>query len=57
MTQQNDVAKKKAYTRPEITRYPLRPEEAVLGFCKSSTTSGSNGATCSQFGNCSVPGS
>ncbi len=25
---------KKPYTRPELKQVPLKPEEAVLGFCK-----------------------
>ena len=25
---------KKTYTKPELKQIPLRPEEAVLGFCK-----------------------
>lgn len=31
---------KKPYQRPEVVRYPLRPEEAVLGACKSSNAGG-----------------
>lgn len=26
---------KKPYKKPEAKQFPLRPEEAVLGFCKS----------------------
>ncbi|HWW62352.1 MAG TPA: hypothetical protein VN181_13350 [Thermoanaerobaculia bacterium] len=31
---------KKPYEKPKVTRFPLRPEEAVLGFCKTNTTGG-----------------
>ncbi|HET7434680.1 MAG TPA: hypothetical protein VFN10_08215 [Thermoanaerobaculia bacterium] len=40
-----------------MSRFPLRPEEAVLGFCKSTTTAGSNGGSCFTVGFCSTPGS
>jgi len=39
-------AKKKQYEKPSVKRFPLRPEEAVLGFCKNSSSSGSSGGTC-----------
>jgi hypothetical protein len=39
-------SKKKQYERPSVKRYPLRPEEAVLGFCKNSSSAGSSGTTC-----------
>lgn len=26
---------KKNYTKPELRKIPLRPEESVLGFCKT----------------------
>jgi hypothetical protein len=31
---------KKAYSKPEIIRFPLRPEEAVLGTCKINLQTG-----------------
>ena len=37
---------KKPYVKPEVTRFPLRPEEAVLGFCKSASQAGPSGGTC-----------
>lgn len=49
--------KKKQYEKPVVTRFPLRPEEAVLGFCKSSGNSGPSGANCSSLGACRTPGS
>ena len=49
--------KKKPYLKPEVTRFPLRPEEAVLGFCKSATAAGPSGGTCRVSGFCQTPGS
>lgn len=31
---------KKPYRKPELKKVPLRPEEAVLGFCKVSGSKG-----------------
>jgi len=31
---------KKTYTKPEVKKVPLKPEEAVLGFCKISSNYG-----------------
>jgi hypothetical protein len=56
-TQQDHAEEKKPYLKPEAKRYPLRPEEAVLGFCKSTTSSGQNHAACNSFGICSTMGS
>ena len=39
MQQQQGSAKKK-YEKPEAKRFPLRPDEAVLGFCKTNAASG-----------------
>jgi hypothetical protein len=45
---------KKRYERPEVKRFPLRPEEAVLGFCKSNSSGASSPAcaavTCKTHG-------
>ena len=49
--------KKKPYVKPEVTRFPLRPEEAVLGFCKSATAAGPSGGTCRVSGFCQTAGS
>jgi hypothetical protein len=32
--------KKKPYTKPEVKQVQLKPEEAVLGFCKTTGISG-----------------
>jgi len=51
--------KKKPYSKPEFKRVDLRPEEAVLGNCKMSASSGPGSAgSCSPLGaSCSVQGS
>ena len=41
---------KKPYKKPQLKQVSLRPEEAVLGSCKSAGTSGPGS------GNCAVPG-
>lgn len=33
-------AVRKPYTKPQIQEVPLRPDEAVLGNCKTASTSG-----------------
>ncbi len=40
---------KKQYLRPEVTQVPLRPDEAVLGGCKTQGTAGPVNASCTQF--------
>ncbi len=40
---------KKQYLRPEVTQVPLRPDEAVLGGCKTSSTAGPVNTACTQF--------
>jgi hypothetical protein len=47
---------KKEYQAPVITRINLRPEEAVLGHCKNSTSSGPVSPTCN-ITSCSAIGS
>ncbi len=52
--------KKKPYTKPEIKKVQLRPEEAVLGGCKFNTpgSSGPFQPTCRFLGtDCSTMGS
>jgi hypothetical protein len=45
---------KKPYSKPEIRQVPLRPEEAVLGGCKSSSGVGPAAATCDWVGACNA---
>jgi len=49
--------KKKPYEKPNVTRFPLRPEEAVLGFCKTSSSAGASGGTCINVNPCMSLGS
>ena len=56
MQQQHGSTKKK-YEKPEAKRFPLRPEEAVLGFCKSQAAHGQTQGQCSMPSACSIPGS
>ena len=44
---------RKSYVKPEIQEVPLRPEEAVLGSCKTSGKSGPAQAKCSTPASCS----
>ena len=44
---------KKPYTKPQIQQVPLRPEEAVLGACKTWSTSGPTQARCTVPSACS----
>jgi hypothetical protein len=48
----NDAAKK-PYAKPQIQEVPLRPEEAVLGACKTASISGPAQAKCSFPSSCS----
>jgi hypothetical protein len=52
-TSEGDLRHKKTYAKPEIRQVSLRPEEAVLGACKSSSVAAGPGGTCAQGGgNC-----
>jgi len=58
MKKENDEnEEKKPYEKPVVTRFPLRPEEAVLGFCKTNASSGPSGGGCRGVGSCLTPGS
>jgi hypothetical protein len=46
---------KKPYAKPQIQEVPLRPDEAVLGGCKTSSTSGPAQHRCTSPSSCSVP--
>jgi hypothetical protein len=48
---------KKPYTAPTVEKVPLRPEEAVLGGCKSTSVTGPRGYACRAVGVCSTQGS
>ena len=47
---------KKPYAKPEIRQVALRPEEAVLGNCKTNGGGGPS-STCNVSGKCSTIGS
>jgi len=44
---------RKPYAKPEVQQVSLRPEEAVLGSCKTTKTSGPAQAICSAPSPCS----
>jgi hypothetical protein len=44
---------KKPYAKPQIQEVPLRPDEAVLGGCKTSSTAGPGQHRCSTPSACS----
>ena len=48
---------KKKYETPKVSRFPLRPDEAVLGFCKTASSSGPSGVTCKTVQFCRTAGS
>ncbi len=54
---ETEKRKKQKYEKPTVTRFPLRPEEAVLGFCKTGGSSGPSGGDCQNVGFCRTPGS
>ena len=56
-TMSGELSEKKPYVKPEVKRYPLRPEEAVLGFCKTSSSAGPSGSNCRTVGTCRAQGS
>jgi hypothetical protein len=49
--------KKKPYEKPMVCVVALRPDEAVLGNCKTVAVSGPAMADCTFFGGCSSAGS
>jgi hypothetical protein len=50
----NHPRQKKPYAKPEVQRVMLRPEEAVLGSCKTSKTGGTGQSKCSNPSACSA---
>ncbi len=49
---------RKPYAKPEVRQVPLRPEEAVLGGCKTTSTGGPGaGTTCNTPPACPTIGS
>lgn len=48
---------KKAYQPPRVVQISLRPEEAVLGHCKTTRSAGPISFSCSNLGACKTIGS
>ena len=57
MKDENQDQPRRAYEPPRVTVISLRPEEAVLGHCKSFSAAGPVGSTCHTTGNCQGIGS
>ncbi|HEV8436079.1 MAG TPA: hypothetical protein VGR95_21905 [Thermoanaerobaculia bacterium] len=57
MEDNSRLKQRKPYQKPEASRFPLRPDEAVLGFCKTTSGGGPFQAHCSNNGGCKTPGS
>ena len=56
--QQGTQNGKRSYQKPALIQVPLRPEEAVLGNCKTHTSAGPSNTTCHRSsGNCKGIGS
>jgi hypothetical protein len=45
---------RKPYTKPQVQEVPLRPDEAVLGGCKTGSVSGPAQHRCTSPSNCSA---
>jgi hypothetical protein len=56
-SRKNEHSGKAAYQPPQVIRFSLRPEEAVLGHCKVSGSAGAAGAGCRAVTFCRTPGS
>ena len=52
-----DQPPKKKYEKPTLSEVSLRPEEAVLGNCKTVSVSGPGFPDCTMAGGCSSMGS
>ena len=48
---------RKPYLRPELSKVQLRPQEAVLGGCKTMGVGGPGNPMCSDNGSCFTLGS
>ena len=53
----NTKLEKKQYEPPQVTAIQLRPEEAVLSFCKSASSAGQFSSCHHSGGNCHGIGS
>jgi hypothetical protein len=57
MENPREADRRKQYEKPVVKRFPLRAEEAVLGFCKTQSAHGQTQGQCSNPSPCSIPGS
>ena len=57
MSAEQQPTPKKKYEKPTLSEVALRPEEAVLGNCKTVSVSGPGMPDCTAFGGCSSMGS
>lgn len=57
ISESDQLVRKSSYEPPRIVTISLRPEEAVLGTCKTSSHVGPVQPTCTFTGACQVPGS
>jgi hypothetical protein len=46
--------RKKRYQKPKVARFSMRPDEAVLGNCKTTAQTGPSGLNCSSLGVCRI---
>ncbi len=53
----NNTTQKKPYEKPVLKKVPLNPEEAVLGFCKTSNKRGPVRGSCGRPVSCRRLGS
>jgi len=54
VTENNRPDDKKPYAKPQIQEVPLRPDEAVLGGCKTASLSGPAQHRCTNPSDCSA---
>ncbi|HVZ73502.1 MAG TPA: hypothetical protein VHJ20_14085 [Polyangia bacterium] len=57
MSADDPTPEKKPYQKPTLSEVALRPEEAVLGNCKTLSISGPAMPDCTYAGGCAAPGS
>jgi hypothetical protein len=55
--ERKDREGKRRYQKPELTQVSLRPEEAVLGVCKTPSVSAAGHMGCGTAPKCSATGS
>ncbi len=56
-SQPSPARAKRAYAPPTVQRVELRPEEAVLGACKTGNSGGPRASRCRSIATCSTIGS